>query len=196
MSEIDRLVAYAKRTALELSKAGAPLDCLPITTRGTAVRRTGFLGMKRLEVSVSGPDELVSIGWLLWSHPWKEAEAYDSTGNARRPRGGLSHTWTVTRGWWLTPDGAIDVIDHRVERIWAIGKTHQSIEDRSPSTPEQLVHPDLPWRHWGRDDKRFTLYEHGQDPAWNTSPRMPGLRLSTALTNLRKRHQTYRPRGS
>lgn len=103
MRETDRLLAYAKRTALELRQHSAALDCLPITSFRTTDRRSGFLGMRRLEVRVAGPDELVPIGWLLWSHVWKEVEAYGSSGNPKRPRAGLTHTWTITEAGGSLP---------------------------------------------------------------------------------------------
>jgi hypothetical protein len=91
----------------------------------------------------------------------------------------------------------IEMVDHRDELIHSATprRKHLAITDRRPSTDEELVHPDLPWRRWGRDDKRFTLYEDGESPMLGTPARKPGLRLSTALTDLRKSKGTYVQRG-
>ena len=192
--EIKRLRAYAKRTAAEFQRAKIPLEGPLVTTYRTVVRRKGFLGMRTVSSDEPGPEVPELIGWLLWSHVNQRAELWESTGNPRRPRGTrLLNTWTITRGWWLLPGGSIEIVDHRDELIRSVvpWRKHLRISDRRLSTDEELVHPDLPWRRWGLDDKRFTLYEQGESPILGTQARKPGLRLSTSLTNLRKSKGTY-----
>lgn len=196
-SEVSRLRAYAERTAIEIQGAGVPLEGPLITTYRSVVRREGFLGMRTVSTREEGPDAQKRLGWLLWSHVWKEAEVHEWSATTRRRRDPrLSHRWTITRGWWLVPSGSIDIVDHREEYIFAIGKLHKSIEERRPATDLELVYPDLPWRRWGYDDKKSLLYEHGQAPAHGVQAKKPGLRLSTALTNLRKAKGTYVQRRS
>lgn len=196
-TEIRRLRAYAKKTARELVRAGVPLEGPLVTTYQEKIRREGFLRRRKVSIQEEGPDQPELIGWLLWSHVWKEVELHQSPVPPRRKRDPrLTNSWTITRGWWLVSDGSIDIVDHHVELIHFTKKTHRWIADRQPATDEELTHPDLPWRSWGGDDKKSLLVEYGQQHDWRATARTPGLRLSTALTNLRKAKGTYVQRRS
>jgi hypothetical protein len=188
VSDTDRLVAYAARTARELVARRAPQHCLTITTYRTEEHRSGFLGMRREARRGFGPDESEPFGWLLWSHASEKGTLWGSLPRRSAPP---THEWTISRGWWLVPSGAIDIIDHRSEWIRSASRTVHRVERSLPASAHELVDPDRPWRHYGKDDKRFLIYEHGWGPEPWITPSMPGRRLSAALTALRKNHGTY-----
>lgn len=187
--ELTDLRKYARRTAAELASRGIqPVHLVEASTVHRTVERVeGWLFKRTVKESVVEQRDAVHPGWPLWTHDvtvveWKRAPNVMGGG------------WTIEKSIWLDPSG--ELMAFAMQRShWQPGQAlPDSVSEARVALDTDITFADLPLHAYPRSPspprKASGLFEsHVGIRRGDRLP--PGMRISRALTDLRKRHGTY-----